>query len=73
MLFSQNHREENTPAVGFIIYLGLGLLQLAAIIAGLENWIGLHWLLAAIVAFPLAYLPLAGTVIGIVGAITAWG
>jgi hypothetical protein len=53
-------------------YLVLGLFQLAAVMAGLVDWIGLHWLLAALVAMFIAYIPVVGTVLGIVGAVTAW-
>lgn len=60
-------------ALAVIVYLGLGLLQLAATIAGLEEWIGLHWLIAVPVSFFIAYFPLVGTVIGMLGAVTAWG
>jgi hypothetical protein len=56
-----------------VVYFGLGLLQLAATIAGLEEWIGLHWLIAVPVALFIAYFPLLGTVIGMLGAVAAWG
>lgn len=57
----------------FIAYLVLGLFQMAAVIAGLEDWLGFHWLIALPLAFFLAYIPLIGTGLGIAGAITAWG
>jgi hypothetical protein len=53
-------------------YLLLGLFQLAAVMAGLVDWVGLHWLFAALVAMFIAYIPVVGTVLGIVGAVTAW-
>ncbi len=34
-------------AIGFIVYIVVGLFQLAAIMAGLESWWGLHWIIAA--------------------------
>jgi hypothetical protein len=59
-------------ALGFIAYMILGLFQLAAVMAGLEDWIGLHWIIAAPLAFFIAYMPLVGTVVGMFGAVTAW-
>jgi hypothetical protein len=56
----------------FIAYAILGLFQLAAIMAGLEDWIGLHWIIAVPLAFFIAYTPLLGTVVGMFGAVTAW-
>ena len=53
-------------------YFALGLFQLAATIAGFEEWLGLHWVLAAFISFFIAYMPLIGTVVGIYGAMTAW-
>ena len=55
-----------------IAYLILGLFQLAAVMAGLEDWIGLHWTIAALLALFIAYIPLVGTVVGMFGAVTAW-
>jgi hypothetical protein len=40
--------------------------------AGLEDWIGLHWIIAVPVAYFVAYIPFVGTLVGIFGAITAW-
>jgi len=59
--------------VTIIGYFALGLLQWAAVLGGLEDWLGLHWLLAVILAFPISYMPIIGTVLGIFGAHAAWG
>lgn len=56
----------------FIGYIALGLFQLAAVMAGLETWLGLHWMIAGPLAFFIAYIPLVGTVTGMFGAVTAW-
>ena len=56
----------------YIAYMILGLFQLAAVMAGLEDWVGLHWLLAAPLAMFIAYIPIVGTVVGMFGAVTAW-
>lgn len=55
-----------------LIYLGVGLFQLAAIQGGIIDWWGWHWIIALIVAFPIAYIPIVGTVVGIMGAIKSW-
>lgn len=59
-------------AIGFIVYIVIGLFQFAAIIAGLESWWGVHWLIAAPVAFIISYIPLLGSVVGMVGAMDVW-
>ena len=56
----------------FAGYIGLALFQATAIMAGLEEWIGLHWIIAVPVAYFVAYIPIVGTLVGILGAITAW-
>lgn len=56
-----------------IAYFILGLFQLAAFMSGLEVWLDIHWLLAAIIAVPLSYIPILGTVLGVVGAHSGWG
>jgi len=64
--------EHTMQALVFIAYIILGLCQLAAVMAGLEVWIGLHWIIAAPLAFFIAYIPLVGTIVGMFGAVTAW-
>lgn len=59
-------------ALALIGYIVLGLFQLAAVMAGLEDWLGLHWIIAVPLALFIAYIPLIGTVIGMLGAVTAW-
>src|SRR5919199_1620725 len=54
-------------------YLGIGLLQLAAAMDGLADWLGLHWTIAAPVALILSYIPLLGSAVGVLGAVQAWG
>lgn len=56
----------------FIAYIILGIFQLAAVMSGLKDWIGLHWIIAAPLAFFIAYIPFVGTVVGIFGAVTVW-
>ena len=55
-------------AIGFIVYIVVGLFQLAAIMAGLESWWGLHWIIAAPIAFIVSYIPFVGAIVGMVGA-----
>lgn len=56
-----------------IVYLLMGLVQLAAILGGIEDWWGWPWWIAIFVAFPIAYIPILGTVVGIMGAIESFG
>ena len=51
----------------------LGIYQLAAIIAGIEYWLELPWIISIFIAFFITYIPLIGTAMGVLGAVTAWG
>lgn len=59
--------------LAYVLYLGLGLFQIAATIGGIQYWLGFHWLVAAIIAFFIASWPVVGTILGMVGAHYAWG
>lgn len=59
-------------AIVGIAYVCLGIFQFVAMFAGLTDWIGLHWMIAGPVSLLIAYIPLVGTVLGIMGAMTAW-
>lgn len=58
--------------IAFLLYLSLGIFQFAATFAGLEHWLGVHWIIAAPISLFISYIPLAGTIIGMIGAVTAW-
>ena len=58
--------------IGCLVYFGMGLMQLAAIMAGVEDWLGLHWIIAAPISFILAYIPIVGPILGIIGAVKIW-
>jgi len=63
-------------ALGGFFYLGyllLGLFQMAAIMSGLVSWWDVPAFLAFFVALFVAYIPILGTIVGIVGAHDAWG
>lgn len=68
-----NHGVMQMQLVGFLIFFGLGLLQIAATISGLEAWLGLPWIVAVVAAVFFAWMPLIGTVVGMFGAVTVWG
>jgi hypothetical protein len=55
------------------LYVGMGIVQFFATIAGLEEWLGLHWIFAGFLSAFLAYIPLVGSIIGMFGAVEAWG
>ena len=60
-------------AIGFVIFLAVGLIQVAATIAGVEGWLGLPGWLAVPVSLFLGYVPLLGSVLGFLGAVKYWG
>lgn len=59
-------------AVGLVAYFALGLLQLFATMAGLEEWLGVSSFFAFFIALLLAYIPFVGTVLGFFGAMNVW-
>jgi len=56
----------------FVAYVGVGFLQLWATYAG-AVWLGLGTVLAVIADVALAWVPVAGTVCGVLGAHYVWG
>lgn len=58
--------------IGFIIYMGIGLVQLAAVMAGIHVWWGFSGFFSFIVAAIVAYIPILGSVVGMAGAMQAW-
>ncbi|TYB30475.1 MAG: hypothetical protein FXF47_09125 [Candidatus Mcinerneyibacterium aminivorans] len=57
----------------YIVYLLIGLVALAAIMGGLEDWIGIPWYIVIFIALPVAFIPIVRTVLGIMGAIHSFG
>jgi hypothetical protein len=64
--------EITVQAIFVIAYLGIGLFQLFAIMDGLEYLLGIPSILAAIGAFFVTWIPLLGTILGVVGAVNVW-
>ncbi len=63
-------------ALFFVAYLALGVVQFLAVIAGLQDWLGFHWIISgAIATFAIfiAYIPLIGSIAGFMGATETWG
>ena len=59
--------------IEIIPYFAIGLFQLAAIWSGLEVWFGLSGFLGFVGALFLAYFPIIGALLGMYGAVSAWG
>lgn len=55
-----------------VLYFALTAVQFFAIIAGLESWVGLHWLIAVPLSLVVATIPLIGTIVGVMGAVVGW-
>lgn len=51
----------------------MGFVQIFAILGGLHEWVGLPRIICAIIAIPVAYIPILGTIVGIMGAIEYFG
>jgi len=58
---------------GCVIYVLVGLMQLAAIYEGLERWLHIPWWISAVVGLTVAGIPIIGTIAGVMGAIKGWG
>ncbi|BDQ34816.1 hypothetical protein [Pseudodesulfovibrio portus] len=57
----------------YIAYFVLGIFQLAAVYAGLDQWLGWHFIIQGPLALFLAYTPVVGTIVGFFGAMKGWG
>ena len=55
-----------------VLYVVLGLFQFVATVDGLKLWLDIGTWLAVLSAIVVAWLPLIGTVAGVVGAHHAW-
>ncbi len=58
--------------LGFLIYIALGVLQFWAILDGVAVWLSLNIILAIPLAILLAYIPVVGTLLGILAAVQVW-
>ena len=59
-------------AVCRVMSFTVAFFQIAAVFTGLDDWLALPWPLAAPAAVMLAIVPLLGTVLGIVAAVSVW-
>src|SRR5690348_5682178 len=59
-------------AIGAIVFILIGLIQMAAAISGLEHVLGIPTIVACILSFFLTWIPLIGTALGIWGAVSDW-
>ncbi|RVU16012.1 hypothetical protein [Methylobacterium oryzihabitans] len=60
------------PILAFLVFLAMGLTNLAAVQAGLVHLTGMPVALAVLIAIPVFYVPILGSVAGCVGALIAW-
>ena len=58
--------------IAFIGYVLLGLFQAIAVMAGLVDCIGFHWVIAVPLALFITYIPIIGAGTATVGAVNAW-
>ena len=70
--FGRSNTATTLKVIGVMVYFAIGFVQFFAIIAGVQEWFGFHWLISGWIAFMIAYIPLVGTVTGIMGAVRAW-
>lgn len=56
-----------------IVFSVLSVIQWFAVYAAFSDWMGLHWVVAGLFSFPVAFTPLIGTGLAIAGAMSVWG
>ena len=54
-------------------FLVLGIVQWFAIVDGLSYWFDISGIIAYVISFFVAYIPIIGTIAGIIGALDVWG
>lgn len=59
-------------AVFAVLYFGLGVVQLFAIVDGVQHALGLPGFIAFLLALFTTWIPLLGTVLGVYGAVNVW-
>ncbi len=55
-----------------VVFFGVSLIQIAAIIGGLHDWLDWNIVISSILAVFITWIPIVGAVLGILGAIHAW-
>lgn len=58
---------------GILVYVIWAVFLLSAIVAGLEQWLGWHFLIRVAIASVIAFIPIVGGIAAIIGAHDAWG
>ena len=56
-----------------ILYFLLGLVQMAAVVGGVQTVTSLPFIIALPIAFVIGEIPVVGTIAGIYGAMANWG
>ena len=59
-------------ALGCIVYAVMGIIQIAATVTGFKAWWGWNDFFAILGAVFVGYLPVIGTIMGIMGAVKGW-
>ena len=65
--------KEKLGCAAALVYLGVGAVQVLAIIKGIQFWSGMPWIVSTFLSLIVAYIPVLGTIAGIKGAMSAWG
>ena len=63
---------EKLGCAAWCVYSCIGLVQLVAILDGLQEWLGIPLILAAPLATILGYIPLVGSVLAVVAVLLVW-
>ena len=63
---------EKLGCAAWCVYACIGLVQLVAILDGIQAWLDMHLVFAAPLAVILSYIPLVGSVLAIVSVVLVW-
>ncbi|WOL39617.1 hypothetical protein RAH42_13170 (plasmid) [Pyramidobacter sp. YE332] len=69
---NKNLLHNTATAFFMIVYFSLGVVQTVAFYQGLRYWLDWNWFFCLLISIPLSYIPVVGTVLGIVGALKVW-
>ena len=59
--------------IAILVYFGIGFLNIAALIDGIEIWLDISTFFAVVISLFLAYLPLVGGGLALYAAVDVWG
>lgn len=57
---------------GCIFFITIGIIQIMAVLGALQDWLGIPKLITWFIAAPIAFTPIIGSIVAIMGAIKSF-